>query len=236
MDDDVPIVLLHGWGGSFRSTFGARWEARLARERRRVIGLDLPGHADAAASVDPSTYGDLAALVGKRLPVARFDMIGFSLGAKIALELALRAPERVRRLVLGGVGDNAFSVEASAEGIARALEHGVDEGTSMHARAMVAYSQQSGSRPEALAAILRRPPNPVFLRSRLLGLSVPTLIVNGDADTVALPDAALVSSAGSIEVIRLREIGHVDLPSNQGFLDAAAMFLTRGSNNSVATD
>ena len=120
-----PVVLLHGCGGSRESTFvSTGWLGALLQSGRAGLALHLPGHGTRPASHDPSTYADLAGLVLRDLPPGPFDVVGFSLGAKLALELAIRAPERTGRLVLGGIGDNVFAQESIAEAAARALEHG----------------------------------------------------------------------------------------------------------------
>jgi pimeloyl-ACP methyl ester carboxylesterase len=99
---DAPaVLLLHGFGSSLH-TWDA-WAALLQAERR-VIRLDLPGFGLTGA--DPTgDYGDnraaalLAALLDA-LGVARADVIGSSMGGRIAWRFAAERPGRVRRLVL----------------------------------------------------------------------------------------------------------------------------------------
>lgn len=99
---DAPAVLmLHGFGASLHTWEG--WAERLS-DRFRVIRVDLPGFA--LTGPDPTgDYGDaravavLAALLDA-LGVARADLVGNSMGGRIAWRFALAQPERVRRLVL----------------------------------------------------------------------------------------------------------------------------------------
>src|SRR5688572_30179633 len=85
-----PIVLLHGCGGSRRATFEETgWIDAIAARGRVAVALDLPGHGRIPAPHDPQRYADMAGLVASHLPEGPFDIVGFSLGAKIALELAI---------------------------------------------------------------------------------------------------------------------------------------------------
>ena len=89
-----PVVMVHGWGGSFLRTWQEPgWEALLADAGRDVIGVDLLGHGTADKPHDPEAYADLTPAVTDRAPrLMPVDAIGFSLGSMTLLELACRAP------------------------------------------------------------------------------------------------------------------------------------------------
>src|SRR4051794_24886055 len=92
------IVLLHGFSGTRRT-----WDrvvALLEAERYTPLALDLRGHGEAVAR-RPIGFDEVAADVLAAAP-ARFVLCGYSLGARVALHVALAAPERVARLVLIG--------------------------------------------------------------------------------------------------------------------------------------
>jgi 2-succinyl-6-hydroxy-2,4-cyclohexadiene-1-carboxylate synthase len=97
--DVVPenIILLHGFSGTHRAWDGVR--RRLDGERYRVLALDLPGHGAAADAERPITFAGCIEHVLARSP-ERFALCGYSLGGRVALHVALAAPERVARLVL----------------------------------------------------------------------------------------------------------------------------------------
>src|SRR5690606_18912138 len=95
------------------------------------------GHGRAGPSHDPVAYADLGGTLQAGLPPT-FDLVGFSLGAKLALDIAVRFPARVRRMVLGGIGDNAFAPETIGDAAARALEHGPDDATPPAVQAFLA--------------------------------------------------------------------------------------------------
>jgi 2-succinyl-6-hydroxy-2,4-cyclohexadiene-1-carboxylate synthase len=96
-------VLLHGFCGS-----GEDWAELLPRIRsmgRAAVAIDLAGHGKSQTPDDPARYTmpetvrDLDAIVTK-LGIARADWIGYSMGGRVALHVALAHPERVRSLIL----------------------------------------------------------------------------------------------------------------------------------------
>ncbi|WP_169799548.1 alpha/beta fold hydrolase [Novosphingobium lentum] len=220
----LPIVLLHGCGGSAAETYvRTGWVERLAASGRTVVPVTLPGHG-VGASHDPAAYADLAGAVLADLP-PQFDGIGFSLGGKLLLEVAARAPDRVGRLVIGGVGDNAFAPEKSGEASAAALADGIGPNSPPPLRSFYASCIASGVDLLAIAAILRRSPNPVLDADRLSRVTAPVLLVNGDADPIATPAGALMAALAQVQPVTLPGIDHLSLPANADFLRHALAFL-----------
>jgi len=96
-----PVLAIHGLGatkGSFVPTVAA------LSDRFRVLALDLPGFGDShkpiGAAYDPRFFASACLDLLDALELDRVHLIGNSLGGRIALELALRRPERVARLAL----------------------------------------------------------------------------------------------------------------------------------------
>ena len=98
--DGVPLVLLHGGGSTIEVTFGRALPV-LARSRR-VIALEEQGHGRTSDREAPVTFessaDDVAAFL-RYLKVDRADILGFSNGASVALQVAIRHPQLVRKLV-----------------------------------------------------------------------------------------------------------------------------------------
>ncbi|HEY7893226.1 MAG TPA: alpha/beta fold hydrolase [Solirubrobacteraceae bacterium] len=90
------IVLLHGFAGSHRAF--DRIVGMLAPKRYLPLALDLPGHGRSRAT-RPVAFADCVEFVLDNSP-EHFTLCGYSMGGRIALQLALDAPQRVRRLVL----------------------------------------------------------------------------------------------------------------------------------------
>lgn len=97
-----PLLLLHGFTGA-----AASWAGHLAvlAQGRQVVAPDLLGHGASAAPEDPTRYriehcvADLLALLDA-LNAPQVDLLGYSMGGRIALSLACAAPARIGRLVL----------------------------------------------------------------------------------------------------------------------------------------
>ena len=90
------VLLLHGFAGTAGS-----WDAfseHLDRKRYRPLAVDLRGHGQNGATRPISSELCIADLLAAAPP--RFTLVGYSLGGRIALQLALIAPERIDRLVL----------------------------------------------------------------------------------------------------------------------------------------
>lgn len=99
----IPLVLLHGGGSSINTTFG-NVLPRLAKTRQ-VIALEERGHGRTADIVDrpfrfEDSADDVAALL-RHLKIERADFFGFSNGGNIALQIAIRHPALVNKLVVG---------------------------------------------------------------------------------------------------------------------------------------
>ncbi len=219
-----PVVLLHGCGGSAAETYRKTgWIDTLTSSGRLVLPITLPGHAR-GASRDPADYADLAGTVLDGLP-PRFDVVGFSLGGKLALEIAARAPARVGRAVVGGVGDNIFAPERSGEASAVALEDGINDGTPPAIVGFYRYCEASGADLPAIAAVLRREANPVVDPERLQRVTAAILLVVGDADPIAFPLDKLAAALPTAVTAILPDIDHLALPENHDFQRRALDFL-----------
>ncbi len=97
-----PAILLHGLGATKVSMLPTL--AALAREGRRAIAIDLPGFGDSTkpllAAYDAPYFADAVTALLDALDLDRADLIGNSMGGRVAIEVGLRSPERARRLVL----------------------------------------------------------------------------------------------------------------------------------------
>ncbi len=124
------LVLLHGFAGTHRAWDGV--VERLDPERYRPLALDLPGHGEQADAERPISFAACVEHVLARAP-ERFALCGYSLGGRVALHVALAAPERVSRLVLvsttAGIEDADERAQRSAADhhLAGELEGGSQE-------------------------------------------------------------------------------------------------------------
>jgi pimeloyl-ACP methyl ester carboxylesterase len=226
-----PVVLVHGWGGSFEATWQRNGFTELLRDAGRpVIGIDLLGHGQAPKPHDPEAYADLTQRIVEALPPDlgndgdAVDAIGFSLGAITLLRLATRQPQRFRKLVLAGIGRNVVDPEGETFGerIVSAIEgRGGDADTG--AQVFAQYAHQPGNDPVALAAIMRRPREP-FTAEQLAAVTCSTLVVIGDKD-FAGPGEPLAQALPNATLKTLRNVDHFATPESFGFIDAALEFI-----------
>lgn len=96
-DDAPPVVLLHGLGSAARTWAGCQ-QSWLPR---RTIALDLPGHGASPRRRASYSFAAMAEEVLAFLSdVPVFDLVGHSMGGAVAQFVTMRAPDRVRRLVI----------------------------------------------------------------------------------------------------------------------------------------
>jgi pimeloyl-ACP methyl ester carboxylesterase len=222
---DQPVLLVHGFASSFeRNWREPGWVDVLEEEGHTVIGVDLLGHGEAAKPVDPEAYADLEQGVVDVLPESgQIDAVGFSMGGQLLLRVASAAPDRFRRLVIGGVGDGIFAT-GSSDTAARAIEEG-QPGEADHesAGAFARFAQAPGNVPAALAACLRRPTKPLT-EEQLGAVKLPVMLVLGDRDFVG-PADRLLAALPDAQLVRLAGADHFGTPKDFRFIEAAVRFL-----------
>jgi 2-succinyl-6-hydroxy-2,4-cyclohexadiene-1-carboxylate synthase len=193
------LVLLHGFGGTHHAWDGV--VELLDRERYRPLPLDLPGHGAQADAPQPISFAGCVADVLAASP-ERFALCGYSLGGRVALHVALAAPERVARLVLIGVnpgiedqGERAAR-RLSDRALADDLEHTPYEEFVERWRTQplfaadppevgaLARADQRRNRPDALAAVMRGLGTGEMqpLWDRLPELAMPVTVLVGERD------------------------------------------------------
>jgi 2-succinyl-6-hydroxy-2,4-cyclohexadiene-1-carboxylate synthase len=194
------IVLLHGFAGTHRAWDGVI--ERLGPERYRPLALDLLGHGEYAGAERPISFAACVEQVLERAP-ERFVLCGYSLGGRVALHVALAAPERVSRLVLvsttAGIEDDDERAQRSAADhrLADELEGGSMEdfvarwcaqpmfSDDPPAVDVLARDDYRRNRPDAIAAVLRGIGTGEMtpLWDRLHELTMPVTVLVGDRDT-----------------------------------------------------
>src|SRR5262249_42540311 len=98
-----PLVLLHGAFSNIETDFG-KLIPTLAKTRR-VIGVELQGHGHTADIDRPLSYEQMADDVAElltQLKADSADCVGYSMGGGVALQIAVRHPERTRKVVWFG--------------------------------------------------------------------------------------------------------------------------------------
>jgi pimeloyl-ACP methyl ester carboxylesterase len=194
-----PVVLVHGFASNHAVNWvNTLWVQALTRAGYRVIALDNRGHGQSEKLYRPEDYdssvmaGDVRRLLD-HLGIARADVMGYSMGARIAAHLAVIDPGRVRSLLLGGLGIRLVHGVGLPMNIADAMEvPSLDSLTDPLQRMFRAFAEQTKSDLKALAACIRGS-RQTLTEQEVAGIRAPTLVSVGTADTVAGPAGELVS-------------------------------------------
>jgi pimeloyl-ACP methyl ester carboxylesterase len=179
-----PLVLLHGGLGAIEM-FGPNLAAFAANHR--VVAPDLQGHgrtADIDRPIDVRFMADDIAALIKHLGLGRVDVAGYSLGGGVALQVAIRHPEVVDKLVIVSANfrRNAFYPEILAQQLQ--LNAGMAEmmkQTPMY-QLYSAIAPRVEDWPRLIEKMSELMARDFDYSKEIAGLEIPTLVVAGDAD------------------------------------------------------
>lgn len=256
-----PLLLLHGFTGSVAS-----WQPHLAafQTDRRTIAVDLLGHGRSDSPPDPERYrmercvADLLALLD-RLGVGRTDVLGYSMGGRVALHLAAAASDRLGALILEssspGLADpaeRAARVRADEELADRIEREGVPAFVRYWTQLPLFASQarlpaevrarlraqRLQNNPQGLANSLRGMgtgrQDPLW--NRLATLPIPTLLIVGELDQkyrgLAQQMAAAMPTA---QITVVRSAGHAVHLEQPVAFDAAVVEFLRAQPHHAGT-
>jgi pimeloyl-ACP methyl ester carboxylesterase len=175
-----PVLVLHGGLGSIEDM---RYQIRALAKSHFIVAPDSRGHgrsADANAPLSYSLMSDDVLRLVDHLNLQRVDVVGWSDGAIIGLDLAMRHPERVRRLV-------AISANFDVEGLAASPE-ATDPVDAQVPRAPLRYRMLAPD-PAHWPAIYRKVvemwhTQPQYTVDDLGHIEAPTLVVAGEFDII----------------------------------------------------
>jgi pimeloyl-ACP methyl ester carboxylesterase len=228
-----PILLIHGFASSVRYNWREPgWIALLVRNGFRVIAMDNRGHGASEKLYDPARYASaLMAEDARRLLdhlcIARADVMGYSMGARIAAFLTLANPERVRSAVFAGLGGNMVRPTAGTGPIARALEAAsIDEVTNPTARSFRAFAEKTGSDLKALAACIRGAREPIG-RETIATLRCPVLVVTGSEDVIGGRAEELAALIPGAEALTVPRRDHMRTVGDRVYKEGVLAFLRR---------
>ncbi len=228
-----PVLLIHGFASNVKTNWvDTGWVRALSEAGYRVIAFDNRGHGHSAKPHDIAAYGaPLMAEDGRRLldhlGIARADVMGYSMGARISAFLALRHPERVRSVVFGGLGGNMVRGMAGTGPIAHALEAAsIDDVSNPTARTFRAFAEQTRSDLKALAACIRSSREPITAEA-VGGLRLPCLVAVGGTDVIAGTAADLAALIPGAEALVIGERDHMKAVGDRIYKDGVLDFLRR---------
>ena len=239
------VVLLHSFAGS-----SAMWPAvgLAPLDGFRTITFDARGHGASDKPTDADAYGarmvdDLRALMDAR-DVEQAHVVGYSMGAEIALKFAVDHPSRVLSLVVAGsgwsgeaeAGTYGFVADALAASAsfgdfmaAMAPEGDVSEEDQIAGLALLAAHGIAPDQPAApLAAVAASLPSIIGLSAdALAGITVPVLGIAGETDPERDNGAALAGALPAFRYVEIAGADHLAAPRAPDFADIVSGFLTR---------
>ncbi len=186
-----PLVLLHGGGSTIETSFGKILPA-LAKDRQ-VIAVEQQGHGHTADIDRPFSFEqsaeDTVALL-KYLKIGKADFMGYSNGGHIALEIALRHPDVVRKLIFESI---MFSREGSDPGFWESFKHAKLEDMPQELReAYLKAAPHPEDLPVFFAKSVQRMLNfKGWTPQEMQSIKAPVLVIMGDRD-VASPEHAVL--------------------------------------------
>lgn len=232
--DGAPIVLVHGFGSNARVNWvQTGWLDVLVAQGRRVVALDNRGHGQSSKFYDPADY-DLPSRMAEdvrrlmdHLGFESADVMGYSMGAWIAVYLAIAHPERLRSLILSGLAGAIVHGLAGQADIAAGLEADSDDDPlSRRAASYRAFARRTNSDLKALAACMRGSRKPVP-PSDLVRLAMPVLIAVGDKDDVAGDPAEITPYLPHAEVLWIPGRDHMAAVGDKTHKAGVTDFLAR---------
>jgi pimeloyl-ACP methyl ester carboxylesterase len=228
-----PIVLVHGFASSKQINWvNPGWVSTLMRAGRRVIALDNRGHGQSSKLYDPAAYHsaimaeDVRALLD-HLEIERADVMGYSMGARITAYLTVDHPERVRSMILGGLGIRLVEGVGLPESIADALEApSLADVSDPTGRVFRAFAEQTKSDLKALAACMRGS-RQTLSREQVAGIGVPVLVAVGTRDDVAGSAQELAAAIPGAIALDIAERDHMQAVGNKAYKTGVIEFLNQ---------
>jgi pimeloyl-ACP methyl ester carboxylesterase len=225
------VLLIHGFGSNAQVNWHETgWIQLLVAEGFRVIAIDNRGHGRSSAPHDVAAYSMPIMMADARglldhLGIPQAHVMGYSMGAAIGMWLTIHHPERVKRLILGGLAHNVIHGVGGKEELALALE--VDRLPADAGKRAIAYrvfAEQTKSDGKALAACMRGIKQPLR-EAEIRGITAPTLIVSGEKDDVAGSVEDLVSLMPRAEGLVIAGRNHMNTVGDKAYKAAAIRFL-----------
>jgi pimeloyl-ACP methyl ester carboxylesterase len=228
---DEPVVLVHGFAANARNNWEIPgWYEALA-PKYRVIAMDCRGHGLSEKPHDKEHYGtdtmaaDVIRLLD-HLGIRRSLLMGYSMGARISLEVIMKYPERIRAAVLGGIGTGlgGMAEPGRREGIVKALlAEKLEDVINPVARQFRQFAEANRNDLNALAACMAGD-RPAIGRAELASIRVPVMVVIGTKDTLVGSADELAAAIAGAQLVKLEGRDHLNAPGDKRYKEAVAKF------------
>ncbi|CAI7978540.1 Hydrolase, alpha/beta hydrolase fold family protein [Frankia sp. Hr75.2] len=225
MADIAPVVLVHGLASSSEHGWRATgWIDLLQETGREVVAVDLPGHGRSRRDTDPAAYPDAAAEIAEAFAGrGAVDAVGFSAGAHLLLECAVRGLAPFNRLALMGVGPRLLEPRPQRGPVLGATPS-EDDGTDILARLIRGLARRAGNDMAAVDAFARRPRR-TLTTAELATVGCEVLIVTGERDEGAGSPEELAALFPKATGRTIEGADHYSVQANPRAMNAVLDFL-----------
>jgi len=192
----APVLLIHGLFGALDNL------GRLAKhlsEKHQVISIDLPNHGNSFHTDNNSYHSIVEHVIAllDDLAIEQCAIVGHSMGGKVAMELALRHPNRVSILIIADIAPVAYAnrhsdvfaalnavdlanIDSRQQALATVVAHGIDQGTAMFLLKNLAKGDEGFYWRCALKALEAGYPAIIGGVTPALSYSGPVLFIKGE--------------------------------------------------------
>lgn len=232
-EEDVPTVLcVHGFASSCRDNWVMTgWVRDLTRAGFRVLGVDQRGHGQSDKPHEAIAYGmdELANDLVTVLDTYLLDTVfyaGYSLGARVGWQVAVQAPQRIEKAVLGGIPDGRPLARMQIEQAQAYAEHGTPVDDQVTRNYVTLAERVPGNDLQALVALAEGmrlgdadpdPSNPPVQ---------PILFATGSDDAILEQSKQLADATPNGTFVELPGRHHFNAPGSRDFRKAAVEFFS----------
>jgi pimeloyl-ACP methyl ester carboxylesterase len=231
------VLMVHGFATSRAENWRRLgWYGAFERKGYRIVAHDQRGHGESDKPHDAAAYGqgvlvdDILRLMD-HAGLGRVDLLGYSMGARLSLQVALQHPDRVGNLIVGGIGGRMLkppeSQPAPTMTMAEAMRTQDPESiTDKTMKGFRLFAEQQGEDRLALAAFTEaRGGGAALTEDDLALMRPPTLVVAGSRDEMAGDPQELADAIPGAKSVTLPACDHFSAIPHALFKAAVFDFL-----------